>query len=203
MPSGRQRAMSATNRGSTRIINDAYNTPTWLVEAIIPYVIRYLDTECWDGISRENYKILEPACGELVISNTVERLYPSIKVINSDIIEPYNTDFLKPSHLDNQKYHCIITNPPYSLAMEFIERAFELLEPNGLVCFLLRLNFLGSKKRANWLRSNVPRIHVTPRRPKFKVNKEGKWGTDATEYAWFFWSPAGLEPNIVILDTEK
>jgi len=80
----------------------------------------------------------------------------------------------------------IITNPPYKLAQEFIERALQVTSPiGGEVAMLLRLNFLGSQKRGAWLVNHVPDLYVLSERPSFNGN--GK--TDATEYAWFCWGP--------------
>lgn len=78
-------------------------------------------------------------------------------------------------------YNVIITNPPFSLALEFIKRSIEL-KPN-FVILLLRLNFLGSVERSDYLREHMPDIYVLPNRPSFN----GKGSTDSIEYAWFIW----------------
>ena len=53
----------------------------------------------------------------------------------------------------------------------------------GDLVMLLRINFLGSKKRYNfWKKNPAAAIYVLTKRPSFT----GK-GTDATEYAWFVW----------------
>ena len=65
--------------------------------------------------------------------------------------------------------------------------------------WLLRLNFLGSKKRRNWLAREQPNVYILPDRPCFgpTLDKEtGDWkrhpktgklklSTDSIEYAWF------------------
>lgn len=51
-----------------------------------------------------------------------------------------------------------------------------------MVCWPLRLNFLGSKKRCKWLQADMPDVYVLPNRPDFTGD-----GGDATEYAWFVW----------------
>jgi hypothetical protein len=78
----------------------------------------------------------------------------------------------------------LVTNPPYSLAAEFIQRALERYRKSIDCAFLLRLNYLGSQKRAAFHREHPSDVFVLPRRPSFT----GK-GTDATEYAWFVWGP--------------
>lgn len=84
-------------------------------------------------------------------------------------------------------YDVIITNPPFSLAMEFILRS--LATYSRFVVMLLRLNYLGSAKRHSFLRQCAPDIYVLPDRPSFKGTGE----TDSIEYAWFVWDKTNLE----------
>lgn len=79
----------------------------------------------------------------------------------------------------------IITNPPFSHAKEFAEKA--LTEAN-VVVMLLRLSFLGSKGRKDFLTKNPPTtLIVLSPRPSFT----GK-GTDASEYAFFVWDKQNI-----------
>jgi hypothetical protein len=78
-----------------------------------------------------------------------------------------------------RQYDVIITNPPFSLAMEVILKSLELAD---YVCMLLRLNFLGSADRHSFFREMMPDVFVIPERPSF----DGK-GADSIEYAWFVW----------------
>lgn len=74
----------------------------------------------------------------------------------------------------------ILTNPPFSLAQEFINHS---LVHASCVILLLRLNFLASIKRYDWWRQIPPTaLHVLSKRPSFTGS-----GTDATDYAWFVW----------------
>lgn len=84
--------------------------------------------------------------------------------------------------------HAIVTNPPYSLAQEFIERCQALL-PGKPIVMLLRLNFLASEGRHGLMRGFGPSVYVLPNRPSFRRNAEGRAATDATEYAWFYFPP--------------
>ena len=66
---------------------------------------------------------------------------------------------------------------------------------------LLRLNFLGSQERSDYLREHMPDIYVIPNRPSFTGGK-----TDSIEYAWFVWSKyndygKNSSGKIVILET--
>jgi hypothetical protein len=193
--------VSATNRGSERIVNDKYPTPTWLVKAVLPYVTHH-------GMRRgHEFTMLEPCCGSgNIVKTFLEYAKPTEpQVIAYDIeAQGYGEtkDFL--SVTPQPVCDLILTNPPFALAQEFVQRAFEWRRnEDSLVVMLLRLNWFGSKKRAAWLRENMPSsILITPKRPLFRLNKDGKRGTDATEYAWFVWGPR-VAPPIVILDTEN
>lgn len=130
--------------------------------------------------------------------NELARHFPREIIAATDITT--GNDFLTSEPIE--MFDLIITNPPFCLAQEFVDRAMLWRKCEcSRVAMLLRLNFLGSSKRAAWWRSRpMPSIYVTPRRPMFGLNKNGKMGSDSTEYAWFVWGP---EPaTIQILPTE-
>lgn len=80
----------------------------------------------------------------------------------------------------NSTVDLIFTNPPFSLAQEFIDHS---IARANTVFMLLRLNYLGSIKRHDWWTKNSPvALYVLSKRPSFTGT-----GTDATDYAWFVW----------------
>lgn len=86
----------------------------------------------------------------------------------------------------------IITNPPYSMAKEFIEKALDLVSDNQKVIMLLKLTFLESKKRRELFEKYPPKyIYVSSSRLQcakngdFETYKNGT-GT-AIAYGWFVW----------------
>lgn len=175
--------MSATNRGSKRVEADFYPTP-------ISVIHNFLDNHpLQDGA------ILEPCAGngyfvkairdkgyenKIIVNELREEEDDNLKSVGADTI--YHENFLEyiPKN-DNVK--TIITNPPYSLAQEFVEKCMELY-PESEIIMLLRLAFLESKKRYDfWQRNPVSKLYILSQRPSFT----GK-GTDATAYAWFVWN---------------
>ena len=68
------------------------------------------------------------------------------------------------------------------------------------VVLLLRLNFLGTRGRAAFMRRHPPAVYVLPDRPSFT----GK-GTDSIEYAWFVWPRERREAGTirVLATTDK
>ena len=181
--------MSATNRGAVRNEADFYATP-------LDTVYTLLDN--YDGIKPDDI-ILEPSAGNgNIIRALRERGYKNQVEAIELRCEEYNklqeyadyvgiTDYLKVSPIFG-KYDVIIGNPPYSLAQEFIDKSLELLAPGGRLIFLLRTNFLESKKRFKWWQDKIPNgLYVLSKRPSFT----GK-GTDATSYSWFIWEKSSI-----------
>ena len=86
-----------------------------------------------------------------------------------------------------------VSNPPYSMSNEIVKKTIKYMLNNdstAIAAFLLRLNWLGSKKRSAFLQKYAPRkLIVLVPRPSFT----GK-GTDATEYAWLVWAT----PNVKV-----
>lgn len=164
---------------------DFYSTPAWCVH-------RLLESEIELPIGRW----LEPCAGNGAIIQAVNDLEyqvewwaNDIQVDNYNAMKPlyhsmvidtlYCTDFLHQYLIETHQCDVVFTNPPYSQAEAFIKKSMEYA-PH--VVMLLRLNFLGSEKRADFLREHTPDVYVLPNRPSFT----GK-GTDSTEYAWFHW----------------
>lgn len=84
----------------------------------------------------------------------------------------------------------IVTNPPFSKSIEFVIKS--LIEAKT-VCYLQRLNWLGSTSRKNFWNNNPPdKIFVLSQRPQFMKEMGLKSGTDSTEYAWFIWDKLGI-----------
>lgn len=153
--------MSATNRGAKRNERDFYPTPLESFTPLIPYL-------------SDLYEVWEPACGD---GRLIKKLQNNgFTADGNDLKNGYN--FLE----DNNIYDCILTNPPFSLAQDFISHAINKAKYE--VWMLLRLNLLGSQKRKGWWEDHKPNsLFILSKRPSFT----GK-GTDACEYAWFYWS---------------
>jgi len=168
--------MSSTNRGSKRIDKDEYQTPVWAVKLIMNEID-------WNAVPT----FLEPCLGQGNIFNNYPGSRKSFFDINS------GDDYLKqPISI----FDLIITNPPYSLALEFLEKS---LGEAKTVIYLLRLNFLGSQRRHKFWCLNPPtHLFVLSKRPSF--TEDGN--TDSTEYAWFCWDRGSLikkRPGVYVL----
>lgn len=174
--------MSATNRGSERVESDYYPTPAWCVHRLLDEV--RLPSGAW----------LEPCAGDGAIIRASRCVLTGAQWAAMELREEMRAplsglcpttigDFLA-SDLGAARYDVILTNPPYSLAMEFVQKS---LAVSRVTAMLLRLNFLGSQERAAFFRAHPPSVYVMPNRPSFVGGR-----TDACEYAWFVW---GLHPT--------
>ena len=132
--------------------------------------------------------IWEPACGEGHLSKVLESR--GYDVISTDLIdrgfggyEPL--DFLQTNECNLKED--IITNPPYSLANDFVKKALDTVADGYFVAMFLKLTFVSSKGRKELFRNNPPKtIYAFSERVECAKNGkfEGKRGVD---YAWFIW----------------
>lgn len=101
--------------------------------------------------------IWECACGEGHLSKVFTKA--GYQVRSSDLINrgfgEADVDFLA---IDNQEWNGnIITNPPYSYAKEFVEKALQIIPEGKKVAMFLKLQFMESKGRKS-LFINTPPI---------------------------------------------
>jgi hypothetical protein len=190
--------MTSTGRGTPR--NDDVDTPTWLVR-------RFIDANP-HLFEKKKLRILEPCAGNGNIIRAVNEYLPDHKILwtavekrkacrkkleKLKIADLLIEDFFKPDACDwsvNQ-FDLVLTNPPFSLAYEFIYACASLAPARA---FLLRLNYLGTEKRQPWFRQDAPDIDVAPNRPGFRNTASGH--TDSIEYGWFKWGEAAtLRPS--------
>ena len=82
----------------------------------------------------------------------------------------------------------IITNPPYSHAQEFVEKAMELVEEGGKVAMFLKLTFLEGKKRKELFKKYPPKVlYVSSSRLQCAKNGDFEGVGTAIAYGWFVW----------------
>lgn len=173
--------MSSTNRknASERHVSDYYITPQSEIENFInnfPEILEKID-------------FFDPCAGG---DSTHEMSYPSVLnrfgkyVATNDIREDSLADskinFLEYRGID--EFDVVITNPPFNIAQEIIEKSMNVVRQGGYVVMLLRLNFLGSKgRKAFWEKYPPSYIFVHHKRMSFTENG----ATDSIEYAHFVW----------------
>lgn len=144
-------------------------------------------------------KMLEPCVGAGHIANAVKSFkgYENVEITGVDLINRNypNTIIANFLEWDNgEKYDFIISNPPYSLAQEFIEHGLDLLNEDGQIAMFLKIQFLEGQKRKFFFEDNPPKyVYVFRNRMATWNNgqevdpKTGKkWATTMC-HAWFIW----------------
>ncbi|WP_303024832.1 NAD(P)-dependent oxidoreductase [Anaerotignum lactatifermentans] len=140
----------------------------------------------------ENFcpRIWEPACGEGHITEVLKN--HGYSVFSSDLIDrgvnDKTFDFL---HTDMGQWDGdIITNPPYSLAVEFIEKSLQSIPDGRKVAMFLKLQFLEGKKRKEFFKKYPPVVvYVSASRIRCYRNgmKPTKGNDSAVAYCWYIW----------------
>ena len=171
---------------------DFYETPVAVTNA-------FLNASGW----RPKTKVVwEPAAGNRAIALVVRDHFPGVTVVTSDIKQrdmklTMEVDFLQHRWGEGKKFlenKDIITNPPFSRAQEFVEKALELV--NGDVVMLLRLAFLETMQRRAlfdkkhlrevWVSSK--RIHFTSPYLEQRQRETGKKSNSGMAMAWFIFN---------------
>ncbi|EOB4971317.1 DNA methyltransferase [Vibrio fluvialis] len=150
-----------------RIAQDFYPTPIWCIDALLAHLT-----------PKEGDVFLEPAMGDGRIFDRFPAGYDKKWAELSA-----HRDYLNPMGYDYSA-DVIITNPPFSNAMDFIRYAIDRdMKKDGTVCMLLRMSILGSKERADfWREFPFTNLFTLTPRPQFVHG-----GSDNSEYAWFVW----------------
>jgi len=148
--------------------SDMFQTPPHAVRCITKYIPK-------------EWKIWESACGEGQIVDTLKE--DGYDVTGTDVLGGF--DFLS-SLMPTPEFDCILTNPPYSIKDEWLQRCFDLGKPFAL---LLPITALGEQERVKMYRKHGIQIVLPPKRINF--------GTPSGEGsgAWFYvaWFCHGLD----------
>lgn len=186
--------LTGGNPQNERVANDYYATN--------PEAVRML----LDCHNFQGKHILEPCVGAGHIANVLRDYYGE-EVTGVDIVDrgypnTIVTDFL--NWETDMRFDTIITNPPYSLAKEFVFKCMELLTFTGQLAMFLRINFLETMGRKELFDCYPPKfIYVFRKRMCVFANgveldpATGKpWATTLCN-AWFVWKKCSIDEPII------
>ena len=148
-------------------------------------------------------KIWECACGNGCLSERL--LHYGHDMVSTDLIDRgYGEvmDFLTAEAMP-EGCDCILTNPPYKYALEFVRHSLELLQDGGLCVMFLKTTFLEGQKRWRELYSSTPPKMLLQFRQRVLCAKNGRFaemrrgGGSAVAYAWFVWEK-GFKGDTII-----
>lgn len=166
---------------------DLYETPEWCTEVLCRHVKL---THVW-----------EPACGP---GKMVAVLRPhALSVRSSDMVD-YGWAHEVRGFLECQEPWTgeIVTNPPYSIATEFVRHALDLVKGNrgSKVAMLLRNEWDCAGSERPDLFAECPHFAkkiVLTRRPRWIA---GTTGSPRHNYAWFVWEIGRNAPPEIVYD---
>ena len=174
---GKNFSLNSTKRNK----NDYYQTPYSMTRQL-------LEVENFEG------KILEPCCGAGAIVKVLRDYDKSVDYCD------LNNEFSLTGIFKNLKdfvndefdrYDNVITNPPYSLAKEFILKAKQIT--NNKIAMLLPLNYLHGVTRYNeiYLDRKFPlkAVYIFCRYGMLEetIRDDGTYRTGMMVYAWYIW----------------
>lgn len=171
--------------GYKRIANDAYFTPTWCTEVLLRHV-DFMGT------------IWEPAAGNGAMVAPLRRAGNDVYATDIDPIHHNirQADFFEFTGMLPGARN-IVTNPPYSCALKFIQHALQLCQ-NGTVAMLLRNEFDCAASRQNLFQMEAcfsMKIVLT-RRPRWFADDRA---SPRHNFAWFIWRKSNRKemPHII------
>lgn len=173
---------SVQTDAENREANDFYPTHPGATRAL-------LSVEKFDG------PIWECACGQGDISRILEE--SGYAVISTDLVDRGYGESRRDFLMDWQAVAPnIMTNPPFKLASEFIEKALALT--TGKVVMFLRLAFLeGVERGAKFPNQPLARVWVMSRRvPAWRGEVRDEVGS-LMAMAWFVWDHSHIGPPTI------
>jgi hypothetical protein len=202
--------MSSTNRSNARDthISDYYVTPRDCIRNFLGNWLEDLQSNLKDDILMVGERPdraywLDPCAGGdekhcMSYPDVIKSEFDPNVLTTMDIREnspaEIKGDYLL-TEIEKNYYDVIITNPPFNIAREIIEKALEDVKVGGYVVMLLRLNFFGSKQRFDFWEKQLPVwAYVHHRRMSFTDDNK----TDSIEYMHAVWQK-GNKPKYTML----
>ena len=178
---------SANNAKGQRKKSDFYETPYSITSHL-------LEVEDFD----KSLTVCEPACGAGAIVKVLKREWEEVTAYDIE------TNFLT----QTETYDYIITNPPFSLAYEFVQKAKQLATKK--FAFLLPLSYLHGKSRYDGIymdkQYGLKKVYVFTRYPMLgdTLREDGKYNTGMMVYAWYIFENGHTElPEIDWIDNNE
>ena len=151
---------------------DFYATPYWATRAILPVL------GMTGPVNGDTPTILDPFAGEGAILDVCKAA--GYRTVGTELHAGRSLKANTGGHPVVQgnslvdewpKADVVITNPPYSMAIDAVKAALKFIAAHGVdAAFLLRMGFLGSQERADFHRAHLPDFHVLPRRPQYAMS---------------------------------
>ena len=174
---------------------DLYPTPPDCIYSLAPHI---------RDLVPEGTTILEPACANGQISRAL--IDCGYDVVSYDLRPDPGygvggVDFLdrKNGMFEVDEFDCILTNPPFAAAVEFIERGLEL---SPVLILLLKSNYFHTKNRISLFESFTPsREYKLTWRPAFLEKERGK--SPLMDCSWYVFERGRNAPYVEARPIER
>ncbi|MHA2030448.1 MAG: hypothetical protein ACW99Q_13740 [Candidatus Kariarchaeaceae archaeon] len=157
------------NKGYNTGTYDECQTPPYALEPLFPYLFKV-------------YPIWECAAGKRTLTRELKK--KEYTVLHTDISDTPSWDFFS-NELHFPLRCTIVTNPPYSLKYEWLQRCYYLGFPFAL---LMPVEMLGTAKGQRLFdKYGIEVIFMSPRVDFYMPNKGYEGGGAQFPTAWFTW----------------
>lgn len=137
---------SSSHTDKERETDDFYATSPKAIEALLEYAEFKLPFRVW-----------EPSCGTGCLSEALKRR--GYEVVSTDLIDrgygEGGVDFFATEKMP-ERCNCILTNPPYKFATEYVKHSLKLLPKNGVLALFLKTTFAEGSERYREIFSFTP-----------------------------------------------
>ncbi len=159
--------------------NDYYATPDNATYSFLDC----LDPEILEVLKQNG--VWEPSCGEGALSNILRKKGIEVKRESDLIQRSYSCeigDFLEQK--DKTPLN-IITNPPFKLVEDFIQKGYELLEDGNYMIYFARVQLIEGIKRFNlFQKMPIKQVYVHSQRVKCEKGGIPTEGSSAQCFIW-------------------
>lgn len=201
--------MSSTNRkGTERVAHDFYVTPQDHVEL---FLNEFSKIDPAFPSHMRSGKVLDPSAGGMtkagklfvgldkqgnrkylkygVTPMTYPEAIRNVFEVEIDTFDLRKNSFAETkgnflTHDFDKNYNVVITNPPFGIIQEFINKAYDITQDGAYIIMLCRLNFFGSKKRFNFFKNRKPTYSIV-HHERMGFTPNGK--KDSIEYCHNVW----------------
>lgn len=150
-----------------------------------------------------NIPVWECACGQGHLAEELRK--HEYDIIATDLIDRgygnTGVDFLETYQIDRQEAHKgdILTNPPFKLAENFVEKGMSLLEDGKKLILFLKIQFLeGQNRKKLFAKYPLKYVYVHSKRQQCSKNADFENLKATTQfYAWYVWEKGFTGETII------
>lgn len=161
-----------------------FETPVWAARAILQKEIL-------------THEVLDPCCGSGILTQVAHEAGYRVSAMDIQdwgfewvFNQHFITDFLQTGWQPSDgKPFTVFMNPPFSKAVRFVEKAFEL-GARKIVCFQRFAWWESKARRQFWQKYPPNRVYICSDRAdcwRHDIPADGRGSSSPTAHAWFVW----------------